>query len=126
MEAIDQRSVPKMSRAQFAETRFAVAGNPADAHDVDNSLRVGLDALNVLARALLNEISKLGRGNNCGSVGFSEQVARFEAELIRSALNQTGGRQRRAARLLQMKVSTLHRKIKLYKLTSSAGSDIVQ
>jgi DNA-binding NtrC family response regulator len=44
------------------------------------------------------------------------EVHRFEAELIRSALVSTQGRQRRAARLLGMKVTTLNTKIKRYKI----------
>jgi transcriptional regulator with GAF, ATPase, and Fis domain len=44
------------------------------------------------------------------------EVRRFEAELIRSALIETGGRQRQAARLLGTKVTTLNTKIKRYKI----------
>jgi len=44
------------------------------------------------------------------------EVHRFEAELIRSALARTQGRQRRAARLLGMKVTTLNAKIRRYKI----------
>ena len=44
------------------------------------------------------------------------EVQQFEADLIRSALEVTGGRQRRAARLLGTKVTTLTAKIRRYKI----------
>jgi DNA-binding NtrC family response regulator len=39
-------------------------------------------------------------------------VQRYESELIRQALQRTGGNQRRAAKLLGVKVTTLNCKIK--------------
>jgi DNA-binding NtrC family response regulator len=55
-------------------------------------------------------------------------VHRFETELIRGALMQTGGRQRRAARLLGVKVPTLHAKMKRYNINAddflNASSDL--
>jgi DNA-binding protein Fis len=45
---------------------------------------------------------------------FYEEVARFEIELIERALNQTGGNQAKAARLLGLNQTTLHGKIKHY------------
>ncbi|MFT3743737.1 MAG: helix-turn-helix domain-containing protein [Pyrinomonadaceae bacterium] len=45
-------------------------------------------------------------------VDLSEKVREYEAKLIRSALVKTGGNQRRAADLLQLKTSTLNAKIK--------------
>lgn len=47
---------------------------------------------------------------------MTDEVHRYEAGLIRCALIRTGGRQRRAARLLKMKVTTLNAKIKRYHL----------
>jgi DNA-binding NtrC family response regulator len=43
-------------------------------------------------------------------------VHHFEAALIRNALVKTGGRQRRAARLLGVKVTTLNTKIKRHNI----------
>ncbi len=43
---------------------------------------------------------------------FYENVERFEAQLIESALELTGGRQNAAARLLNLRTSTLSWKIK--------------
>ena len=45
-------------------------------------------------------------------VDFYDIVARFEAQLIGSALELTGGRQNKAARLLNLRKSTLSWKIK--------------
>jgi DNA-binding NtrC family response regulator len=53
----------------------------------------------------------LGRG-----VNFYDEVRRFEIDLIRRALEQTGGHQSRAARLLGMNATTLNSKIKTYNI----------
>jgi transcriptional regulator with GAF, ATPase, and Fis domain len=80
-----------------------------------------LDAAKVLASAL---VTALETGSNSGSgpdqaINLRAEVRRFEENLIRSALKQTGGRQRRAARLLSMNVSSLNSRIKRYRLNAS-------
>ena len=45
-------------------------------------------------------------------LGLQEEVQRYETELIREALQRTHGNQRRAAKILGVKVSTLNCKIK--------------
>ena len=45
-----------------------------------------------------------------------DEVRHFEAEMIRQALETTGGRKRRAARLLGVNATTLCMKIKRYNL----------
>ena len=47
---------------------------------------------------------------------FYEEVERFEVDLIQRALQQTGGNQAQAARLLGLNQTTLHGKIKHYKI----------
>ena len=47
---------------------------------------------------------------------FYDEVSRFEIDLIRRALIQTGGHQVRAAKLLNLKVTTLNSKIKHYQI----------
>jgi len=47
-------------------------------------------------------------------VNFYEEVKRFEIDLICRALDQTGGHQSRAARLLGLNATTLNSKIKTY------------
>ena len=49
-------------------------------------------------------------------VNFYDEVRRFEMDLIRRALKQTGGHQSRAARLLGMNATTLNSKIKTYNI----------
>lgn len=56
-------------------------------------------------------VADIGRGIN-----FYEEVRRFEIDLIRRALEQTGGHQSRAARLLGMNATTLNSKIKTYNI----------
>jgi len=80
-----------------------------------SSLKV--KTLKELTLALLREVESLkghekfeGRPN----LDFADEVRRFETELIRWALMHTGGHQRRAARILNIKVTTLNAKIKRY------------
>ena len=50
-------------------------------------------------------------------VNFYDEVRRFETDLIRRALEQTGRHQSRAARLLGLNATTLNSKIKTYNIT---------
>ena len=66
----------------------------------------------------------LGASTSAGATGvdvgrgidFYDEVRRFEVDLIRRALEQTGGHQSRAARLLGMNATTLNSKIKTYNI----------
>jgi transcriptional regulator with GAF, ATPase, and Fis domain len=73
-------------------------------------------SLKVLVLTLLTEIESLENRIDSfdAPLNLQEEVHRFEAALIRVALNKTGGRQRRAARLLGTKVTTLNTKIRRY------------
>src|SRR5258705_738352 len=62
--------------------------------------------------ASVGAVQDLGRGIN-----FYDHVRRFEIDLIRRALEQTGGHQSRAARLLGMNATTLNSKIKTYRIS---------
>jgi transcriptional regulator with GAF, ATPase, and Fis domain len=75
-------------------------------------------SLKALALTLLREIDSLDKSDGDSSDGLNLQaeVRHFETELIRNALITTGGRQRRAARVLGMKVATLNAKIKRYEI----------
>lgn len=80
-----------------------------------------VEALGVLTLALLREVDTLGQNSptaNERGINLSDEVRRFEAQLIRSALIRTNGRMRAAARLLGMKVTTLHAKIKRHNIDS--------
>ena len=61
--------------------------------------------------ASMAAVQNIGRG-----VNFYDEVRRFEIDLIRRALVQTGGHQSRAARLLGMNATTLNSKIKTYNI----------
>lgn len=81
-------------------------------------------ALKLLQEAQsLNETSAIDVRNG---IDFYEEVERFEVDLIQRALSVTHGHQRRAARLLKMKVTTLNSKIKHYHISTDelAGGDI--
>lgn len=78
---------------------------------------IQLRSLKVLALTLLHEIERLETTPaETRALDLRDEVQRFEAQLIRSALITTGGRQRRAARILGMKVTTLNSKIKRYEI----------
>jgi DNA-binding NtrC family response regulator len=80
-----------------------------------------VEALSVLTLALLREVDALGQNSpaaNERGINLSDEVRRFEGQLIRSALIRTNGRMRPAARLLGMKVTTLHAKIKRHNIDS--------
>jgi transcriptional regulator with GAF, ATPase, and Fis domain len=74
-----------------------------------------IDCVKVLALTLLREIESLENAEgNISDFDLTKETRHFESEMIRSALIKTGGRQRRAARLLGMKVTTLNTKIRRY------------
>ena len=62
----------------------------------------------------INEVSPLTIDNG---FDFYDEVSRFEIDLIKRALLQTGGHQVRAAKLLNLKVTTLNSKIKHYNIS---------
>ncbi len=70
---------------------------------------------------LLDKIMKDTEGSSNSAdlsrgVNFYDEVRRFEIDLIRRALEQTGGHQSRAARLLGLNATTLNSKIKTYNI----------
>jgi DNA-binding NtrC family response regulator len=69
------------------------------------------------ARAALGDTAGASGGVELGrGISFYDEVRRFEIDLIRRALDQTGGHQSRAARLLGMNATTLNSKIKTYNI----------
>jgi DNA-binding NtrC family response regulator len=69
------------------------------------------------ARAVVRESAGASAALDVGrGINFYEEVRRFEIDLIRRALDQTGGHQSRAARLLGMNPTTLNSKIKTYNI----------
>lgn len=89
--------------------------------------RTRLEILTALSQALLREVAALQNensksnrfeedSNSIREIDLAKEIESYEADLIRSALMQTCGRQRQAARLLNVKTSTLNSKIKRYGL----------
>jgi transcriptional regulator with GAF, ATPase, and Fis domain len=69
------------------------------------------------ALTLLKEVESLTNGQKSranGKFALHDEVQRYEIDLIRGALKRTRGNQRRAAKLLGVKVSTLNCKIKRF------------
>jgi transcriptional regulator with GAF, ATPase, and Fis domain len=75
-----------------------------------------LDALKSVALTLLDAVDSLRTAppSPVQSLRLQDEVQRFESDLIRTALERTGGNQARAARLLGVKHTTLNAKIKRY------------
>jgi DNA-binding NtrC family response regulator len=80
----------------------------------DESFKVFLLAISRTVEAIAENFSD---GYSKG-IKLHDEVRRFEAEIIRCALRQTGGRIRRAARLLDIKAPTLVAKMKRYSINS--------
>ena len=74
-----------------------------------------INTLREAAMTLLREVESLASQQEPPStqrLGLQEEMQRYESELIRDALHRTRGNQRRAAKLLGVKVTTLNCKIK--------------
>lgn len=76
-----------------------------------------IDVLREATIALLDEVKSLGSMRKVeieNGINFDDEVKSFEILLIERALEKTGGSQLRAARLLNLKHTTLNAKIKRY------------
>ena len=85
-----------------------------------------LDALKEVALTLLGAVDSLRSAQPAGGgngIKLQDEVQRFETDLIRTALERTGGNQARAARLLGVKHTTLNAKIKRYKIGGDVYAD---
>src|SRR5258707_12024939 len=90
-----------------------------------------LDALRDVALTLLSALDSLRSTHPVRdrSLKLQDEVQRFETDLIRTALERTGGNQAPAARLLGVKHTTLNAKVKRYRIrcdsyAESTGKDI--
>ncbi len=84
-------------------------------------------ALKDLVLQLLCEVQSIAEGNTLnfeGELDFYDEVTRFEIDLINRALLRTGGHQVRAAKLLNLKVTTLNSKIKHYNINPNGFVNI--
>ncbi len=86
-----------------------------------------LSALRDVALTLLREVESLRITepvNLSRKVRLSDEVQRFEVDLICSALSRTAGNQTRAALLLGVNLTTLNSKIKRYKIPIDDHKDL--
>lgn len=102
--------------------------NESSTQQSQSVLNNRFEALKVLSQSLLREVEalnntksedQLSRDVINGKIDLEKEVQKFEIELIRCALVCTGGRQRKAAKLLNVKISTLNAKIKRYGIATS-------
>ena len=101
-EGLEQDVAPQSSNEEFATTPDS------------------LTTLKELTLRLLREVQCIGEVRTFSfedHVDFYEEVSRFEIDLIKRALLQTAGHQGRAARLLNLRATTLNSKIKHYGIT---------
>ena len=90
------------------------------------ALRAEVEDLKLLILAMWREVGAIerkappARPARAAALDFQREVQLFESDLIRCALIRTGGRQRRAARLLGIKAATLNAKIKRYRIDADA------
>ena len=84
-----------------------------------NSVAQKLEAINRITGMVLREVEAI-KPQKLDSVDteidFFDEVKQFEIGLILSALNQTKGRQKEAAKILGLKPTTLSEKIKRYEI----------
>jgi DNA-binding NtrC family response regulator len=84
-----------------------------------------IEALKTLTKLLLHEVESLAeispekkRQTINETVNLSEQVQRYEVTIICDALLSVKGNKRKAAKMLGMKTTTLHAKIRRYGIDS--------
>jgi DNA-binding NtrC family response regulator len=93
-----------------------------DENNESSSSSRGIATLKELVLRLLCEVQGIAEVNTLtigDGLDFYDEVSRFEIDLIRRALLQTGGHQVHAAKLLNLKVTTLNSKIKHYNISPS-------
>ena len=108
------------------QSMFANRNTSSLQHEVDHtggSLELKLSLIKQLGTTFLEELGSLTNHRELAlenGIDFYEEVRRFEIELIECALKQTGGHQRAAANLLNLKPTTLNTKIKIYNIPVKA------
>jgi DNA-binding NtrC family response regulator len=100
--------------------------SPIASNDSDSQSENRIQQLIQLARALTSEIESLRTELSTvqpkqidfakDGINFYQEIERYEIDLIESALHLCDGNQAQAARLLQIKPTTLNAKIKHYGL----------
>ena len=101
-------------------TGEAEASAPQPQPTGEAALKARIENLKTVALTLLQEVQALTQVETANieqGVDFYEEVQRFEVQLIERALEQTGGHQGHAARLLNLKLTTLNSIIKRYNIS---------
>ena len=114
------------STATWGMEELETVAPPAENTDSVTS-RNSLATLQELVLRLLCEVQCINDVNPLtieSGFDFYDEVSRFEIDLIRRALLQTGGHQVQAAKLLNLKVTTLNSKIKHYQINPLALGNI--
>lgn len=93
----------------------AVVIAPTDEITVE-CLRPEVSNPEMLGMVMKESEGKSGDIDLARGVNFYDEVRKFETDMIRRALDQTGGHQSRAARLLGLNATTLNSKIKTYNI----------
>jgi transcriptional regulator with GAF, ATPase, and Fis domain len=100
---------------------------PTDESSESVTARNSIAALQELVLRLLSEVQCLNEASPLSienGFDFYDEVSRFEIDLIKRALLQTGGHQVHAARLLNLKVTTLNSKIKHYQISPTGLGNV--
>jgi transcriptional regulator with GAF, ATPase, and Fis domain len=85
----------------------------------EKNLKEQVDFLHEVTVALLDEVKSLVHLKTVeikNGIDYDEEIKNFEIHLIERALERTGGNQLQAARLLNLKPTTLHEKIKRFSI----------
>jgi len=111
-----------MSNSLSWETNLAPRETSPGTSDVNAHT---LNSLREAALTVLREVDSLvsRQPTPPQDFGLQEEVQRYEIELIKSALQRTRGNQRRAAKLLGVKVTTLNCKIKRFGISVHDDAD---
>jgi transcriptional regulator with GAF, ATPase, and Fis domain len=115
------------SMATWEREELETAVAPVDENNEALSSPGNISTLKELVLRLLCEVQCIAEVNALtieNGFDFYEEVSRFEIDLIRRALLQTGGHQVQAAKLLNLKVTTLNSKIKHYNISTTGFSNV--
>ncbi len=103
---------------ESGELELVTSGDENQPQELKTSRR-RITALKKLTLELVREVQSIGEVKVLdldSGLDFYNEVTHFEIDLITRALVLTGGHQARAAKLLNLKGTTLNSKIKLYNI----------
>ena len=114
------------STATWESAELETVSPPDGNHESPSSLSSITNLKELVLRLLcevqcITEVNKLTIGDG---LDFYDEVSRFEIDLIKRALIQTGGHQVQAAKLLNLKVTTLNSKIKHYQINPTGFGNV--